>query len=399
MLMAKPLTDVLLGVAAIPFIYYALAIFSALRFFAGRRDNATAAAAFTPPISNLKPLRGLDPDAYENLASFCRQDYPEYEVLFCVGDTQDPVLPVLQRLVRDFPSCSIRIIIGTDHSAANDKVVKLAQLAKEARYEHLVISDSDVRVEPTYLRKVIAPLSREAAGAVTCFYVPVSETQAMQRLQNIGMLSDFYAGILVAKQLDGVNFALGPTIATTRTRLRNFGGYEAIENRPADDLLVGRLIAEQGCEVVLLPYTIGTVPDFGSLGELFQKRLRWMTVMRMMRPAGHFGLLFTLGLPWALLAVAICPTAAVATSYLGGYFVVRSLLTLVIGSFGLRQKGVWAKLAWIPVWDALATLIWCTSFTRTSIRWRGHDYAIRDGELVPLPPRVDLGKSSSPVAR
>ncbi len=121
-------------------------------------------------------------------------------------------------------------------------------------------------------------------------------------------LSDFYPGILVAWQLDGVKFALGPTIATTRSRLRAFGGYEAIENRPADDLLVGRLIAEQGCEVVLLPYAISTVPDYQSLKELFYKRLRWITVMRHMRPWGHIGLIFTLGLPWALLAVALLPT-------------------------------------------------------------------------------------------
>ena len=141
----------------------------------------------------------------------------------------------------------------------------------------------------------------------------------------------------------GLKFALGPTIVTTRSRLRAFGGYEAIENRPADDLLVGRLIAEQGCEVVLLPYAISTVPDYQSLKELFYKRLRWITVMRHMRPWGHMGLIFTLGLPWALLAVALLPTPQIAWAYLGGYMVVRSLLTLLIGSWGLKQQGVWRK--------------------------------------------------------
>ena len=236
---------------------------------------------------------------------------PDYEILFCVGDTSDPVFPVLQQLVRDFPERQIRIVIGSGRSATNDKVAKLTRLVEEASHEYLVISDSDVRVGPDYLRNVIAPLANPKIGATTCFYVPLEESTWVERLQDVGMVSDFYPGILVAKQLDGVKFALGPTIATTRTRLQAFGGYASLENRPADDLLVGRLIAEQGYEVDLLPYTISTVADYRSLNELFHKRLRWITVMRHMRPWGHFGLIFTLGLPWALVAVALLPTPAI----------------------------------------------------------------------------------------
>ncbi|WP_433973238.1 glycosyltransferase [Tunturiibacter lichenicola] len=376
--------DVFLGIAAIPFIYYAIAIFSSLRFFVTTRGKTDRTDDFLPPLSNLKPVRGLDPEAYENFASFCRQDYPDYEILFCVGDTSDPVFPVLERLVRDFPESKIRIVIGSGRIATNDKVAKLARLVEEASHEHLVISDSDVRVEPDYLRKVIAPLANPKIGAVTCFYVPTEESTWVQRLQDVGMVSDFYPGILVAKQLDGVKFALGPTIATTRTRLHAFGGYASIENRPADDLWVGRLIAEQGYEVKLLPYTISTVADFQSLSELFYKRLRWITVMRHMRPWGHLGLIFTLGLPWAIVAVALRPTPRIAASYLGGYLIVRAFLTVMIGSWGLKQRGVWKKLALIPLWDGMATLIWLTSFTRKSIRWRGRDYLMRNGELVPL---------------
>jgi ceramide glucosyltransferase len=378
---------VFLGIAAIPFVYYFLAIFSTAVFFLRKRSTVSGKNKFQPPISNLKPLRGLDPDAYENFASFCRQDYPDYEILFCVGDNTDPVLPVLQRLVRDFPETKIRIVIGSGRTAANDKVAKLARLVAEASYEHLVISDSDVRVEPDYLSKLIAPLADPDVGAATCLYVPTTTDPSwVQQLQDVGMLSDFYPGILVAKQLDGVKFALGPTIATTRTRLAAFGGYAAIENQPADDLLVGRLIAEQGCEVALLPYAISTVPDFHSFGELFHKRLRWITVMRHMRPWGHLGLVFTLGLPWGLLAVALQPTPEIAAAYLGSYFVVRIVLTELVGRWGLKQPGVWKKLLWIPVWDALASLIWLASFARRSIRWRGQDYLIRDGQLVPIAP-------------
>jgi len=374
----------LLGVAAIPFIYYALALYSTLRFFSVARRARPEGHAFHPPISNLKPVRGLDPGAYENFASFCRQDYPEYEILFCVGSTDDPVYPVLQQLQQDFPERQIRIIIGSGRDGTNDKVAKLQRLTDEARYDHLVISDSDVRADADYLQQVIAPLANPKVGATTCFYVPCEENNVVQKLQDVGMLSDFYPGILVASQLDGIKFALGPTIATTKTMLRGFGGYASIENLPADDLLVGRLIAEQGYLVELLPYTISTVPDYGTFGELYFKRLRWITVMRHMRPWGHIGLVFTLGLPWALFAVAVSPTVATAVGFLGAYFAVRVGMTILVGSWGLKQRGVWRKSLLITAWDAMATAIWLMSFTRRSIRWRGKDYLIRDGRLVPV---------------
>ena len=209
---------------------------------------------------------------------------------------------------------------GSGRIATNDKVAKLVRLVKEAGHEVIVISDSDVRVRPDYLRQVTAPLRDPKVGAVTCFYVPAEVATFTEHLQTVGMMSDFYAGILVAWQLDGVKFALGPTIATTRTRLNDFGGYAVLENRPADDLLVGRLIAEQGYEVALLRYPVETVSDYQSMGELLHKRLRWIVVMRHMRPWGHLGLFLTQGLPWSLVAVAVSPTATTAAIYLGGVF-------------------------------------------------------------------------------
>jgi ceramide glucosyltransferase len=197
------------------------------------------------------------------------------------------------------------------------------------------------------------------------------------------MTSDFYPGIVVAWQLDGVKFALGPTIATTRQRLAAFGGYESIENRPADDLLVGRFIADQGYEVKLSRYPVETVADYHSIGDLWYKRLRWITVMRHMRPWGHFGLLFTFGLPWSILAVAFHPTPATAAGYLGGYLAMRIAMTAWIAA-GLEQASYWRRMALIPIWDALACCIWMASFARQSIRWRGSDYYIRGGTLVPV---------------
>jgi len=376
-------TIILLGICGIPFVFYGITVFSCWRFFR-RPLEGPGPREFTPPVSNLKPIRGLDPDAYENFASFCRQDYPDYELIFCVSDREDPVLPVIERLMQNFPERPIRVLFGAGRDATNDKVAKLARLVNEAAHEHVVISDSDVRVEPDYLRNIIAPLADPKVGAVTCFYVSADEQTFVDRLQSVGMMSDFYAGIIVAWQLDGVKFALGPTIATTRTRLAGFGGYESIENRPADDLLVGRLIADQGYEVELLRYTIQAVADYQSVRELMHKRLRWIVVMRHMRPWGHFGLIFTHGLPWSLVAAAIHPTPAAALGFLGGYLVVRSLVTWMIQSWGLKLGPVWRQLWMIPIWDALAFLIWIASFTRSTVRWRGADYYIRGGLLVPV---------------
>lgn len=377
-------TFIFLAIAAIPFVYYGIALYSVFSFFRRRSSFEQADRDFLPPVSNLKPIRGLDPEAYENLASFCRQDYPEYEILFCVGDADDPALPVIERLIADFPERQIRVLFGSDRNATNDKAAKLARLVKEAQHEIVVISDSDVRVEPDYLRTVVAPMANPHVGAVTCFYVSTHEATLVQNLQSIGMMSDFYAGILVAWRLDGVKFTLGPTIATSRARLAAFGGYQAIENRPGDDLLVGRLIAEQGYQVELLPYSVSTVADYQSFRDLFYKRLRWITVMRHMRPWGHLGLIFTHGLPWCLAAIAAAPSPAVAAIYLSTYLLLRASLTWIIGVRGLRQHLPWKKVMLIPLWDAMAFVIWLISFGRKSVRWRDHDYYIRDGMLVPM---------------
>ena len=379
---------VVLTVAATPFIYYLIVLYSSWQFFR-RRPAQRAVEPFTPPVSNLKPIRGLDPDAYENFASFCRQDYPDYELLFCVSDNDDPVVPILEKLKQDFPQTRIRVLFGSSGSGSNDKVLKLARLVREAEHEHVVISDSDVRARPDYLRRVVAPLVDPKVGAVTCFYVPIEEQTVAESLQTVGMFSDFYAGILVARQLDGVKFALGPTIATTRSRLAGFGGYEAIQDRPADDLLVGRLIAEQGYEVALSRYTVLTVADYHSMRDLLHKRLRWVVVMRHMRPWGHLGLIFTQGLAWSMVAAAASSSAPVAAAYLGTYMALRLAITWTIGSWGLKQSGIWKKMFLVPLWDLLALSMWLISFGRNSIRWRGGEYHLRDGQLVPVAPAAE----------
>jgi ceramide glucosyltransferase len=370
--------DAFLVTVAAPFIYYLLVLYSSWRFFL----QALPRNGFTPPVSILKPIRGLDPEAYQNFSSFCNQDYPDYEILFCVGQTDDPVVPILEKLIHDFPERRIRIVSGPNRGAVNDKVAKLRRLVAEAQYETVVMSDSDVRVAPDYLRKVVAPLADPEIGAVTCFYLPAYSQTLAENLQTIGMVSDFYAGLIVGWQLQGIKFALGATIATSRERLAEFGGLQAIENQPGDDLLIGRLIAEHGHEVKLLPYTVKKLGGCHSFNELLVKRMRWMVVMKHMRRSAHFGLLFTQGLPWVLAAIVVQPSAGLALAYLGIYLGLRVTIAWSIGIRGLKQPGLWKVIALIPLWDALAFFIWLTSFLRKSIQWREGEYYIRKGMLV-----------------
>jgi len=387
---------IILAIAAIPGIYYLLAIYSSARYFRVEWRANPPNNDFFPPISCLKPIRGLDDDAYENYASFCRQDYPEYEIVFCV-DRDDPAMPVLEKLVADFPERKIRLIYGSGRNAINDKVGRLTRLVSEAKYDVLSITDGDIRVGPDYLRAVAHAFRDPRVGGATTLYASTEETSFVQELQSIGMISDFFAGILVAWQLDGVKFMFGQSILTTKQRIAGFGGYEVLENRPADDLNVGRMVAAQA-EVKLLPYVVKTVADFRSLKDLFYKRVRWMTVMRLVRRQGHRGLIFTWGLIWALIAVAVHPTWPVAVAYLGSYVVLRVIITWLIGIHGMKQKGVWPKMVLIPLWDAVAFMIWVASFGRNVIRWRGYDYYIRNGILVPVnPAKTPHGKSSAAV--
>ncbi|MGA7625461.1 MAG: glycosyltransferase [Candidatus Acidiferrales bacterium] len=374
---------VALGICAIPFIYYLLALYGTVRFFAAARVEPLRNSDFAPQVSCLKPIRSLNVDAYQNFASFCVQDYPEYEILFCV-DRDDPAVPVLNKIVEDFPRTKIRLLYGSSGAGINDKVARLVRLSQEAKYDLFVISDADVRVGPDYLKSVVAPFRDSQIGAATTLYASTPARSALDSFQSVSMLSDFFAGIMVDWNLEEVKFTFGQTIVATRKAISGFGGYQAIANKPADDLLVGRLIAEQGYKVDLLPYVVQTVPDFSSWKEFLLKRIRWMTVMRFMRPWGHVGLIFTWGLIWALIAIAAHPTLPVAIAYLCVYLILRVLMTWLIGSWGMKQRGVWKKLPLIPLWDLFAFSVWLASFATETIRWGGKDFRIRQGKLVPV---------------
>lgn len=383
---------ILLGFCAIPCIYYLLVLYSSTQFLRASKREAASQSDFLPPVSCLKPIKGLDEDAYENYASFCHQDYPEYEIVFCV-DPGDPAVPLVESLIREFPDRNIRLLLGSGRNAINDKVGRLVRLTSEAKYDIFVITDGDVRVGPDYLRTVVAPFRDPKVGAATCLYASTKEKGFLENLQSISMTSDFFAGILVAWKLDGVKFTLGQSILATRKAVESFGGYPALEDRPGDDLYTGRLIAEQGFDTKLLPYVVKTVPDFHSLRDLVNKRLRWITGMRLMRPWGHAGLVFTWGLPWALVAVAVHPTAAIVAAYLGTYLALRVVMTWLIGVPIMKQPGIWKRMPLVPIWDAMAFALWLASFGRRTLRWRGVDYYVRDGKFVSAKPVAPVASS------
>src|SRR6267378_6245779 len=255
--------DAVLLVALAPLVYYVLATLAALRFFG--RGRARQSANYTPPVSVLKPVRGVDFGSYENFATFCRQEYPEYEILFAVNDDADLAVPVIRRIIAEFPERRIRLLVGAEDLGANRKVNKLARLAREARNEVLVLTDGDVRVGPHFLREVVAPLVARKIGAVTCFYRGIAEKNLGAEIEAVGASSDFFAGVLMAGWTEGITFALGASIATTKQWLARMGGFEAIADTLADDYELGHRIAKAGGEVVLSREAVWTMYPAQSL--------------------------------------------------------------------------------------------------------------------------------------
>jgi ceramide glucosyltransferase len=378
--------DALLLLALASFAYYVVAIVAALRFFR-RRDAASVSSDFTPPISILKPIYGLDRETYENYASFCAQDYPDYEILFCVSDDQDPAIPMIQQLARDFPRRRIHLLIGSELLGVSDKVNKLCRMAREAQHEILAVSDSDVRVEPEYLRAIAAPFRDPAVGAVTCLYRGLTDGSLAANLEAIGNSTDFAAGVLVAWLFAPVNFTLGATMATTKKCLAEIGGFESLVDHFSDDYELGNRIAARGHRVELITFPVSIVYPHQTLADAFRHQLRWNVSIRFSRPAGHLGLIFTQALPLGLLAAIFAPSAACAISLLLGYLLLRGISAWVVGVYGMRDAGVRRHLELLPLRDAFAFIVWVASFFPQRIHWRGREFYVRDKRLVPTTPR------------
>ena len=367
--------------AIISLLYYLAVLFSAWRYFRRPFDRDSS---FAPPVSILKPVRGLDREAYENFASFCHLDYPEYEILFGVGDASDPAIPVIQKLIRDYPSRDIRLLVGSPCKGWNSKVRKLCRLSHEARYPILVISDSDIRVRPDYLRAVVGPFRNPRVGAVTCMYHMQPEPKLGSEIEAIGLTSDFLAGVVVARQMEGVRFALGATTAVSSEALKQIGGFEAIADCFSDDFELGRRIVDKGHVVELIPYTVATLsPSQGAL-DAVRHQLRWAVGVWNSRPWGQLGRLVTQALPWVLAATAVQHTWEGAAGFLGAYLALRLAVAWTVGVWGLKDPLLRRKLWLVPAWDALAFFILAVSFSKRRIQWRGSEFYVRKGRLSPV---------------
>lgn len=372
----------LLLLALAPFGYYIVAIVAARRFFSKR--TAPLPGDFTPPVCILKPIYGLDRETYENYASFCRQDYPEFEILFCVSDGRDPAVPVIQKIIVDFPERPIHLLVGSEPLGASDKVNKLCRMVGEARHEIVIVTDSDVRVEPGFLRAIAAAFHDPEVGGVTCLYRGLTDGSFAAGLEAMGNSTDFAAGVLVNWFGGRIDFMLGAIMATTKKNLAAIGGFEALVDYFCDDFELGNRIAKKGRHIELSTLPVSIVYPRETLAEAFWHQVRWNLSIRYSRPAGHLGLIFTQGLPWTILAAFVAPSAPIALAYVAAYVVLRSEMARTVGIWGMQDRPLRAKLALLPVRDAFAFLVWLASFFPQRIRWRDKEFYVRNRRLVPI---------------
>ncbi len=361
--------------------YYILCIASAAKFRIVQRSQAGRSTMF--PLSILKPLKGTDPQMLESFRSHCRQDYPDYELIFGISDRNDPAIPLVQQLQAEFPQRAISLIFCEQNLGNNTKVSNLAQMLKTARFEHLIVNDSDIRVPRNYLQSISTQLSDANTGLVTCLYRGMASGTLGSRLESLGISTDFAPGVLAAWQLEnGLSFGLGSTLAFRRVDLTAVGGFEAIADYLADDYELGHRIAALGRKVELSPTVVETFLPPYSLMEFLEHQLRWARTIRDSRPRGYIGLLFTFGLPWATLAVASSRGAAWSWMLLGGVLIARYAMAWMTGVRVLQDANVVRSMWLLPPRDFLGALTWFGSFTGHSISWRGDSFRLERGQLV-----------------
>ena len=369
-------------------IYYLLCLWCAATFLRERQAGEGARPTrFLPPISILKPLKGTDPEIYESFRSHCLQDYPEYEIIFGVSDPNDPAVESVKALQREFPDRRIQLVVSEKILGANVKVSNLAQMLTEARYDHLIVNDSDIRVEPDYLRRVTAPLANSQVGLITCLYRGVPGATLGSRLEALGISTDFCASVLVARQLEGgIHFALGSTLAFRRVELDKIGGFTSFVDYLADDYELGKRIAGLGLTVNLSDVAVETYLPSYRLREFFAHQLRWARGIRDARAGGYLGLIFTFGLLWALLALMASGGAPWAFITLAITLLLRFAAALVVGRGVLQDRQI-LKDAWlIPLRDLLAVAVWFASLGGHTVTWRGDRFRLKNGKLSRILP-------------
>jgi ceramide glucosyltransferase len=369
-------------------IYYLLCLWGAAKFLREREAARTARTEQSlPPISILKPLKGTDPEIYESFRSHCLQDYPEYEIIFGVNDPNDPAIDSVKELQREFPNRRIQLVVSEKILGPNVKVSNMAQMLAEARYDRLIVNDSDIRVAPDYLRRVTAPLANSRVGMVTCLYRGVAGSTLGSRLEALGISTDFCASVLAARQLEGgIRFGLGSTLAFRRAELEKIGGFTSFVDYLADDYELGKRIAGLGLTVNLSDVVVETYLPSYRPREFFAHQLRWARGVRDARAGGYLGLVFTFGLLWALLALPASGGALWAWGGLGVTLFLRFAVALVVGRGVLQDRGTMKDIWLIPLRDLLAVVIWIASLGGHTVTWRGDRFRLKDGKLSRIPP-------------
>lgn len=360
--------------------YFVLCLWSAARFHRDQKNSDTAPQTL-PPVSILKPLKGTDPEMYESFRSHCLQDYLEYEIIFGVSEPDDPAIALVERLKTEFPQRAIRLVVCHDNLGANTKVSNLIQMVREAHYDHLIVSDSDIRVSQDYLRRVVSPLTNPQVGLVTCLYRGIGNSTLGSRLEALGISTDFCPGVLVAQQIEGVKFGLGATLAFRRRELQAIGGFESLVDYLADDYQLGSRISQLEYKVEIPDVIVETFLARYTFSGFFAHQLRWARTIRDSRFAGYVGMGITFGLPWAVLTLLLARGAIWAWALLAITIVLRGAVSLRVGQSILQDSQVTRWFALLPMRDIIAAFVWLVSFFGHSIIWRGQRFRLQKGKL------------------
>ena len=355
-----------------------LTVIAAIRYSAARPPEPRT----FPPISILKPLAGVDEGLAENLASFFEQEYPEFEILFAVRDPADSAIAVVKKLSAEYPQIPARLIVTGEPPYPNAKVYSLDLMLQDARFPLVVMSDSDIRVTREMLQVIAAEFADPAVALATCPYRAVPGPSPWSTLEAIGLNTEFLGGVLVARMLDGMKFALGPTIAATKPALERIGGFDRLKDYLAEDFVMGKLVADSGAEVILSSYAIEHRIGSQGFAANLRHRLRWNRSTRRSRPWGYAGQVFTNPLPPALLLCAVRPEW---WQLLAVTLLFRAASMLAVAAYVLRDPLV-RRLWWlVPVQDVASFVMWAAGFFGNTIVWRGRKYYLEpDGtfELV-----------------
>ncbi len=371
----------LLVVAAL--VYYFIAFVAGIFWMWDRRRQRDLGTNFTPPISILIPVRGADEESYETFASFCRQDYPDFQLLFGCREADDSALPILRKLKQEFPDVNFEIIISANEIGTNAKVSNLQNIFQHTIHDYIFIVDSDIKVEPDYVCRVVAPLQKSKVGMVTCLYRGTRAKSFASLLENMGLSSTFGPEVMTSRMLEGVKFALGSTIAMKRETLNKIGGFAAIADFLADDFWLGYLMAKEGFEIVISDVVVDHVPKQETMISMLKHQLRWNKAVRLSRPKGYAGLILTYGIATSFLLLVSLNFSSAAWILFLLTMLVRSL-TAVFGGVILMKDFTLLKNLWLlPIRDFIGFGVWLAGIFGNKVEWRGVKYSLtKDGKLI-----------------